>query len=545
MKTFAALLFAAVAAPLAAQYTESIEVRVTNVDVVVTDKQGHPVPGLKRDDFTILEDGKPQPITNFYEVRPEAGVEASVTGGTITTANLEAAPAPPPEVRKRRIIIFIDNYTTHPFRRNDVFRAIDKTLATLMRPGDEAELAVWYRGLRVVQPFTSDPAVLRKALTNEMSHSAGMGYEAEIQRVKEDIREVARSGMRDRRAAYEQARSMARAYQANIEAIERNLLVSVQAMVSTLGGLEGKKVVIYAGGALPEHPGLELFQFVNTLFGGFGVASPWADAGSSDMPARMEKLAKAANANGVTMYMLDASSDAVMTGAESNEQPDPIEGFLKYTNTAQALAKIADMTGGIALTSSHNFEGAVQTVTHDLESYYSLGYRSPDANKPQRRIEVKVRNPALRVRARQSYVARSAEEQASDRVVANIYHPLASEIPVNVQAGTPVKKSMNRYQVPVTVIFPSNLTLLPQEKDVAGGFTVYIAVGDADGAMSDVSRIAQPVRIPADKLATFRSRPIAFTVAILTQKGKHTLSVGVVDQVASTAGFARSEIDVR
>ena len=57
------------AASTSAQLVESIEVRVTNVDVVVTDRNGNRVAGLSKDDFTLIEDGKIQPITNFYEVR--------------------------------------------------------------------------------------------------------------------------------------------------------------------------------------------------------------------------------------------------------------------------------------------------------------------------------------------------------------------------------------------------------------------------------------------------------------------------------------------
>src|SRR5437764_14594322 len=35
------------------------------VDVIVTDRKGHSVPGLKASDFSILEDGIPQPIVSF------------------------------------------------------------------------------------------------------------------------------------------------------------------------------------------------------------------------------------------------------------------------------------------------------------------------------------------------------------------------------------------------------------------------------------------------------------------------------------------------
>src|SRR5205809_6935145 len=73
MRSILAISFFIAALPLLAQekLVETIEVRVTNVDVVVTDRAGNPVHGLTRDDFELLENGKPQTITNFYEVKPE------------------------------------------------------------------------------------------------------------------------------------------------------------------------------------------------------------------------------------------------------------------------------------------------------------------------------------------------------------------------------------------------------------------------------------------------------------------------------------------
>ena len=46
-----------------------VEVVVTNVDVVVTDKKGNRVTGLKPDNFEIIEDGYLQKLTNFFEVK--------------------------------------------------------------------------------------------------------------------------------------------------------------------------------------------------------------------------------------------------------------------------------------------------------------------------------------------------------------------------------------------------------------------------------------------------------------------------------------------
>src|ERR1043165_8471961 len=54
-------------------FLESLDVRITNVDVVVTDKRGHTVRGLGRNDFVVLENGTPQTITNFAEYSGSTG----------------------------------------------------------------------------------------------------------------------------------------------------------------------------------------------------------------------------------------------------------------------------------------------------------------------------------------------------------------------------------------------------------------------------------------------------------------------------------------
>lgn len=51
----------------------------------------------------------------------------------------------PEENRQRRIIVFIDNTTLHPLRRNEVLNSVKDSLATLLRPGDDVMVAAWGR----------------------------------------------------------------------------------------------------------------------------------------------------------------------------------------------------------------------------------------------------------------------------------------------------------------------------------------------------------------------------------------------------------------
>src|SRR5438874_9570853 len=70
MKRLTAVIFLAAALPSFAQtqqkpadqppLVERLEVRVINIDVVVTDKKGNRIHGLTKDDFDIYENGVPK-----------------------------------------------------------------------------------------------------------------------------------------------------------------------------------------------------------------------------------------------------------------------------------------------------------------------------------------------------------------------------------------------------------------------------------------------------------------------------------------------------
>src|SRR5256885_17256223 len=115
MRTIALLL---IALSTAAQekLVESIEVHVVNVDVVVTDRAGNPVTALKRGDFEVYENGKPQTITNFYEVRPD-DIDAPRTTSLAPAQSTATPDTPPPEARARHIVVFIDDYSVEPHTR--------------------------------------------------------------------------------------------------------------------------------------------------------------------------------------------------------------------------------------------------------------------------------------------------------------------------------------------------------------------------------------------------------------------------------------------
>ena len=87
-----------------------------------------------------------------------------------------------------------------------------------------------------------------------------------------------------------------------------------------------------------------------------------------------------------------------------------------------SLRELSDETGGFAVVNANDFSTAFDRIVRDNSSYYAMAYYPPsDKAGKFHKIEVRVRRPDLRVRARQGYVtpkparACKAKQGAGDR----------------------------------------------------------------------------------------------------------------------------------
>jgi VWFA-related protein len=540
MKPRACFILLALCATAAAaqKLAESIEVHVVNVDVVVTDKSGKHVRGLTRDDFQIFENGKPQPITNFYEVGGEAAPDLRV----------DAAATPATEdVRARKFVIFIDDYSINPHRRNRLIEALQRFTDREVRAGDEATVVAWDRSLRVPLQLTSDKAALHAALEAEKKRAASEGNGAAVRMTKfhceAALRAVGPRGL-TMQQAFDECRQLASSYSELALHFERVLIQSIRITMSTMAGVEGKKVFIFAGSHLPEVPGREMHRWVSEMFPGMN-ALPEMEGADRSQVLNLNQLAREANADGITFYPFDTADSGLSSLADAHDPTSPTEAFVAFTNTAAAYQTLADLTGGVAITDVNNYDVGLETIATDLSSYYSLGYKPSTDSGGDRKISVRMKNPAYRVRSRRTFAVKSTDEQVSDRVLANIAREnIKSEWPMEIRVGKPVKAG-RFFNVPFELVIAPNVTLLRDGDDVAGGFTVYVAVGDDQGRLSDVTKRIQPVRIPASAEEGMRKAPITFRATLQMRGGENTISAAVVDTTSNVAGYQRVKIVVR
>jgi hypothetical protein len=71
-----------------------IDVKLVQVDAVVTDSAHKHIGNLKAGDFEILQDGKPQTITNFSYIAPSALPTTRPTVSAMSGRNPQFAPSP-------------------------------------------------------------------------------------------------------------------------------------------------------------------------------------------------------------------------------------------------------------------------------------------------------------------------------------------------------------------------------------------------------------------------------------------------------------------
>jgi VWFA-related protein len=568
MKTVLLAVSAAVLAlSLGAQqpYSETVEVRVVNIDVVVTDRAGNPVTGLGRDDFVILENGLPQALTNFYEVRQSRRTEPEFTAGGVQ----EAAPSPDP--RPRKIVLFFDNESMSPPARNQVLKHMKNFVAAVKRPQDEVMVASAFTGLKIDLQFTRDNRTIINAIEAAASAPGG-GHvlTQQLRDVERKLRDMPEEyslqsvqtlggGTIKSKPPYTLGFEHITAYANNV--MHRVLQTSnaMNSLMASLAGIEGRKIVVYATESLPPYPGREAFEYFEGLkekYEGGLHHSPVAEGTMRfDASGMIASIGNAANSAGVSLYPISVrgTTHMVRTADETGEDEyDAQKGFTsalaaRILNPTSALRGLAAVTGGVAFTDSSNFEKAFSQIRTDLESYYSLGYRpSRPAGEGTQSVVVRLRQDRGQVvRYRSGLIDRSVEATQQQELAASISHdPQKNDLGITLKPQPIVPGEDGKATLPMRIVIPMDvLTLLPDGEDLTGKLAIIVQFVRNDSVMSLVSRRTNDFRFPAATRA--RRKELTVQTDIALDPDVRRISVGVVDENSQVVGYAVYDVPAR
>lgn len=524
----------AAAAPL---FGETVEVRVINVEVVVTDRDGLPVTGLQAGDFSLKVDGKDQAIQYFTEVRGGDAIEGPSEEPAIPGVP-QLAPGTPVGTS---YLVFIDDF--FPLQR-DRDKVIERISADLPRLGPEDRMAVVAydgRKLEMLSSWSQSVPELERVFRKAMTRPAlGLQREADDRRFSHDSRADRLTGNRPRLLDSTQMRldTDERAY---AETLQDQLQGIVAAGASALRGFAnppGRKVFVMLAGGWPYDP----VQYAINDYSRTVLESQLKRGDELLAP-----LVGTANQLGYTIYAVDVPGLAEETNASAEYAAganfsDRNTLFQRENNIQYTLQYVANETGGKALLNGQR-EEVLARVTEDTRSYYWIGFAPAwQGDDAAHKVVLDTRVDGLRVRNRAGYVDFSARSQTSMAVESILLFgdgPGSSPLPFEI--GTPTKVSGNRMNVPVTLRIPlSQLTIVPTEKGTSAEVELRIAALDERGGRSDIPvipiRLDMPGQPPAGAYATY-------TTVVQLRRAKNDLVLAVSDPAGGAIYSARAEVN--
>jgi VWFA-related protein len=492
--TLAAL---AVSMPLAAQaprpaepppvFGEQIEVRIVNVEVVVTDKDGNRVTGLQPSDFRLRVDGKDLPVEFFTEVigreavAPEGGGDRPAAGPSVV----------PGEAVGTYYLVFVDDFFAQTPHRNQVLTSLKDQLARL-GPNDRMAVVAFDGGrLDMLSSWSNNARDLARAFSDAMARpSRGPQRATELAELlhNKNIGDVEVGGRLDDGGGDPLAGRMTSSDLSLQEkayglTLARQLEAEVSAVVSAMratSGVPGRKVLLLLSGGWP-----------------FSIQSYVRGAQDTSMSRELPEgekvyrpLTSAANLLGYTIYPVDLPG--VQNGANSSD------GRYREQEVEGAISFLAKETGGRPLLNSLR-DKALDIAEEDTRSYYWLGFTPTwERNDRQHKVDVDVKRPGLTVRSRNSFLDLSKQASVSMMMEsALLFGNLPDAIQMPVKLGA-VSKTKAGTEIPITLALPvAAFTAVPLEGKYHAKLELRVAATDDQGNRSEIPVI--PLDLASDK----------------------------------------------
>lgn len=475
-------------------------VRLIEVDVVAK-HDGHPAAGLTKDDFVLLDNGRPQRIA-LFSVQAGRGGKAS-SGASV-------APSAPGTVSNRiadegqtpagATVLLIDQKNTPPDLQAFAIARIGKFVQVQHKRGRVGIYTLSGNGsVHVVQELTEDDTLLRRA----------------TQRLKfggRDQLDKDTGGMTAHEAREYTASRMIEAgttFRGALEAIARHLAT-----------VPGRKTLVWITTG---------FQLLNI------------DAGVDSRPD-MEKAARALNNANTALYAVDPrglvgalSGMTAISSAKFKGMLPPMVvahgGFLPGTET---MSYLAHLTGGLLFENDNGIEDLIQAAIDDSALTYSLGFypeEEPDGTWHRIKVETKPRGVSLRYRANY-FAARSSDEAGARASLKDLIRESLDATQVQLVAEQHADPARLGFVLVKVHVDARQLSLEPANGRRLGGIGVSFYLPGS----GEVRTRSIKLDVPEDQMAEFLREGVTVNGSIAAPKGGQVLRVVVQDQVSGAAG---------
>ncbi len=532
------------------------------LDVIVRDKKGHAANELKAEDFQIFDNGEPKKITSFRLVQ---GNEAVAAGGSRTQLD---------PLRQIRLVTLIIQCWNNDAQRLARDAALDLVKSELPQNVYMAVMTIDHK-LEVLQPFTNDRDLLRKAI-ERATRGQNTDFSQDTDRVKKQLEETLGPNSASSQSTQGQIGNM----QSSVNPSQNNppsagtfatiqmaqMLLDMITTEQSNAMAEGGRVNIYSlEDAVKEQyrlPGRKTILYFSE--GGFtipqGMEEPFKNVIS--IANRSNVSFYAVDTHGLTTWSTNSGAmDSLNRAAQSSQDQQssagaggqvavrPDQAKLLDTaigstrgNSQTTLANLAESTGGALIANTNDLRGPIHRLSEDIETYYEITYAPEIKNYDGsfRKIAIKMASNDLRVQARSGYIALPPTLAAKGMVLRSFEVPLLTALnsPDLPHAFTYHSEAMhfrgmqNQPVCDLVMDVPlGNVTLQKSTTaDQFEGRLSYVAL--VKGEKGEVLKKFQndiPINVPATKLEALKAGHYIYTEHFDLSPGHYTVETAVLD----------------
>ena len=545
---------------------------LVQTDVMVFDKKGRFVDGLKPEQFQLKIDNTQREISFFERIVSGSSPTPSEERKAGQPSSIAAInpDAPKPDAQRRAVIFFVDDLHLAPDSLVRTRKALNEFIDSI---GEKDLVAITSPSGQIgfLQQFTDDKQALRTAVAR-LNYRANPKFDTERPPMSEYLATKIRDGDEQALTFYVQEVQKQSCFKVNGELIcpvspqsarqlvknraQQIVVESAPATDNTLRLLEG---LMRTAAQLPGR------KLVFVISDGFYLND--RKTGSID---RIKKVTDAAGRAGVVIYTLDARG--IIGDSIDVNKPMDTGGLLMMASIGEISASqdglnaLAKDTGGEAFRNTNLPMGKwVEKVMEETSSYYLIAWK-PDTEEQKRgkfkHIEVSiVGRPDLKVRVRSSYFKTAAlplltTKKKKDKDPAKAREDdmrLVIDAPVS-QREIPAEVDLRFVQMPglgtrviaTLSIDEAALTFEPIDGKLAADVDVGGILYDDKGKPinSFVGRLRILPRTPAAAGSTTQQKRSIYQFSTLVPGGLYQVRIGIRDLKSSRLGSAMDWITV-
>lgn len=533
-----------------------VELKTVLVELraVITDRQGHLVQGLKKEDFELREKGRLQDISSFAE---ELVGPASISQ-RVSIANVRPGEPPPPAAAPARsLMLLVDTVNMAGSNLLRVKQGLKKFVDEQITDQD-AVMIVTSGGMEGIPArFTRERNLIRHYVDKIATWSSGFNsyftpaLAADVRRESPDAIKLAIQILGNEEGLDPTMLSPAMLKQMAVGKAGDVLAQATFKRNSILGTFRA------AAELMSKAPGQRVMFFFSD---GFSLLDSRGNVESLDLQQAISRAVRSA----VVVYSINSKGleapveiDASRRGMRAFD-PSFLGRLSSYASAAEKEAQdgmnaIARDTGGDAFFRTNDVNWAIKKSFESNNSYYALAYYPSTDGQGFRDIVLRVKgHPDYSVRTQKGYLAadlvktaKAAAKSPQQRLFDAIARPIP-ETAINVSTSAHyLEVESDKAQISIKMLIDgSHLTYHEMSDRATLALEVAGTIYDRAGKL--VTSFVEKIKggVPHDQLSEVRGSGFCYTKRMELRPGSYQVRVGALEPETENIGTANAWVEV-